>query len=51
MKTENEIYEQLDLASESNNEGCKFRGMSYCEGVMAALEWILENTDVKPMDD
>ena len=47
MKTEKEIYDQIDLTYEKD-----FSGMSYAEGVRAALEWILEeNPSSTPMED
>lgn len=46
--TDEEIYEQMDEAS--TNRGNYF-GMSYEDGVIAALEWAVGDTDVKPMDE
>jgi hypothetical protein len=43
MKTEKEIYDQLDKASEWTDKGAtQFAGMSYEEGVKVALEWVLD---------
>lgn len=47
MKTITEIEEQLDKAKELNG---KYGGMTYEEGVVAALEWILGWTDDEPME-
>lgn len=46
MKTEKEIYDQIDLSYEKD-----FSGMSYSEGVRAALEWILGDDAPHPMED
>jgi len=51
MRLENEIYEQIDKASEMINNGESSNFMSYEEGVKNALEWILENTNEKPIED
>ena len=45
MKTIEEINVQIDLADED-----KYPGMSYSDGVKAALEWVLEYIDEQPMD-
>lgn len=45
---EKKIREQIDKASD--NIGLFF-GLSYEEGIKAALEWVLEDTDIKPMDE
>jgi hypothetical protein len=49
--SENEINEQIDLANQAINDGGKFTFLSYEDGVKTALEWIMGNTDVKPMED
>ena len=46
--TKEQIQEQCDLAMENQT---KFPGMSYSEGVQAALDWVLGNTDTPPMED
>jgi hypothetical protein len=52
MKTEQEIEQYLN---ESLPEGAggpsKWPGMSYEQGVDAALRWVLGYTDEKPMED
>lgn len=45
--SEKEIRDQLDIALDSN----KFKGMSYEDGVVYALEWVLGIRQSKPMDD
>ena len=51
MRTKNEIHEQIDIATEKQERGEGFSGMSYEDGVKAALEWVMGITDDKPMDD
>lgn len=48
MKTVAEIEKQIDIASEDNN---KFSGMTYEQGVEAALSWVMDEVDEAPMDD
>lgn len=47
-RTEEEIEEQINLSYEKN-----FSGMTYAEGVRAALQWILVDTygGEAPMED
>jgi len=40
-----EIDEMIDLAA----NGADYEGMTYAEGVMAALEWILGYTEEEPL--
>lgn len=48
-QTDDEIKEQLDLSME--NEGkSKWPGMTYEQGVEAALRWVLDG-DTPPMAD
>jgi len=51
MRTQEEMYNEIDRASEKENNGTGFHGMSYEEGVKTTLEWVLGNTEDKPMDD
>lgn len=51
MRTKEEMYEQIDIATEKQESGEGFRGMSYEDGVKAALEWAIGIIDDKPMDD
>ena len=51
MKKLDEIYEQVDKASEARNKGSRFGGMSYEDGIIAALEWAVGDSEVKPMDE
>jgi hypothetical protein len=51
-RTEQEIREQMDEAGVLTCESkTKVPGMSYEEGVEAALRWVLGESDDKPMDD
>lgn len=52
MRRQEEIFDQLDLAVESEIEGrSKWPSMTYEEGVSAALRWVIGETDDKPMED
>jgi len=51
MRTKDEMYDQIDIATEKQESGEGFSGMSYEDGVKAALEWAMGDTDGKPMDD
>jgi len=42
MKTEDEVQEMADKAAAAQP---KYHGMTYEEGVRAALDWVLENMD------
>jgi hypothetical protein len=50
-RTNKEINEQYDRAADALNEGSKYPGMSYEDGVKTTLDWILGNIDDKPMED
>jgi hypothetical protein len=51
MKTPEEIQELIDQARKiAFEEGTKFSGMSYEEGIVAALEWALGITDENPLE-
>ena len=51
MPTDEDIEDQLELACEQLEDGTRWPGMSYEDGVDAALRWVLGYTDDKPMDD
>jgi len=51
MRTNDEMCEQVDKASEKQENGEGFHGMSYEDGVKATLDWVMEETDIKPMDE
>jgi hypothetical protein len=50
MKAEREIEELIGRAVEQMDSGSKFHGMSYEEGIEAALRWVLEEDDTDPME-
>jgi len=45
------IRDEVDKASDARNDGGKFNGMSYEDGVIAALEWVLGEANETPMED
>lgn len=50
-KTEEEIDDVLNRASEAEDEGVsKYPGMSYEQGIKAALEWALGLVSENPLD-
>jgi len=52
MRSEDEINLQMDKAQESISEGgSKWPGMTYEQGVRAALDWVTEGDDVPPMEE
>lgn len=51
-RTEKEINEIIDWAARAEASGrSNFPGMSYEEGVRAALEWVTGQSDDKPNDE
>ena len=53
MKTEEEIMEVLDRVKEQvDTGGSRYRGMTYEDGIVTALEWLLPDyeTDEEDMD-
>lgn len=50
-RTVEEIDGVLNKAVEAMDEGTKWPGMSYEEGVRAGIDWILGNIDDNPMAD
>jgi len=47
-----EIDEVLNQVTDAEDEGSsKWPGMTYEQGVKAAIEWLIGQTDVAPMDD
>ena len=41
IKTEEEIQQMADLASDRTHEASHFKGMTYEEGIRDALDWVL----------
>lgn len=50
MKTREEVNEQIDKAQQSIESGEGYHGMSYEEGVKAALEWVMGDIEEKPIE-
>ena len=51
MRDQNEIDDQLAKAGESTMEGlARWPGMTYEQGVEAALLWVTGESDEAPMD-
>ena len=50
MRTRKEVDAQLDKAQESIETGRGYHGMSYEEGVRAALEWVMGDVDDEPIE-
>jgi hypothetical protein len=51
-KTEGEIFAALDKAIESQTkERNRYSGMTYQEGIIHALDWILGRTEDPPLED
>lgn len=52
QRSEDEINDQLDKAIESaDTNGSQWPGMSYEQGVQAALRWVTGDEDTGPMDE
>lgn len=52
MKDEEEMDEQINLAYESKDEyGSRWPGMSYEDGVIAALSWAKGDEEAEPMEE
>ena len=50
MKTRKEVDEQIDKAQQAIESGEGYHGMSYEEGVKAALEWVMGDIDEEPIE-
>lgn len=52
VRTEQEIYEVLDECLNCENTGTSiYPGMSYEQGVKAAIEWIIGDTNEHPINE
>ena len=49
--TEDQVNEQLNRAADGIDHGTHWPGMSYEQGVDAALRWAMGWTDEVPMED
>lgn len=50
-RSDDEVDEQLNLAAEGVDGGSRWPGMSYEQGVEAALRWMAGQADEKPMEE
>ncbi len=54
MRSEDDIRDQIYKAEETTEEGMRilhWPGMSYEEGVVNALQWVLGDDETPPMDE
>lgn len=49
--SDSQIEEQMHIATEAMDEGSNYPGMSFEEGVEAALMWVLGIIDTPPLED
>lgn len=50
-RPEHDVIDQLNQAVEGVARGSRWPALSYEEGVMATLSWVLGLRDEKPMED
>ena len=48
VRSEEEISRVINWCHEGRKQGTRYRGMTYEEGVMAALDWITGDIDDAP---
>lgn len=51
VRTQSEIFDQIDKAKVFVELGSAVPGLSYEEGVAAALEWVSGQIEDKPIED
>ena len=51
MRTDKEIFRQIDEASKRIEEGNLLSFMSYKDGIKAALEWVIDESVTSPFDN
>lgn len=51
VRTDAEIDEQLNIAADGINDGSKYPGMSYEDGIQAFADWLFGDTDEKPFEE
>lgn len=51
VRTLEEISKQQDLCQEGREMGSKYPGMSYEDGILTTIDWLLGETDEKPMEE
>ncbi len=47
MREEDEIQSKLDAIVDAIHDGTRFPAMTYEQGLMTALEWVLKDPDVE----
>lgn len=50
-RSEQEIVDVMNKAADGFDNGTKWPGMSYEEGVLQALQWLFGETNDNPMED
>jgi hypothetical protein len=50
-RTDQEIDDLENAAAEGENEGTKFPGMNYEQGILETLRWLRGDTNNSPMAD
>ena len=50
-RTQTEIDKQLNLVMEGIDEGSKYPGMSYEDGILAMYDWLTGQSDDAPMEE
>ena len=50
MKTRKEVDELLNKVQQAIESGEGYHGMTYEEGVKAALEWVMDDIDEEPIE-
>jgi hypothetical protein len=50
-RTKKEIDDQLNEAQKYIDEGSKYFGMSYEDGIVAMFDWLVGNSDALPMEE
>ena len=51
MRSKSEIDEQTSVVLGKIDAGESYFGMTYEEGVLAALDWVVGNTNDKPIEE
>jgi hypothetical protein len=51
VRTDAEIDEQLNIAADGMNDGSKYPGMSYEDGIQAFADWLFGDTNDKPFEE
>ena len=51
MRSLSEIKEMVGDTLDRIDSGRSYHGMTYEEGVLAALDWVLGNTNDKPIEE